>query len=83
MADRLDVIIFGATGFTGKQTVVKSVRLLEGLKWGVAGRSEKKIKDVLDDVGKKVEKDLASLPYFVADVADENSLQDLMKRTKV
>lgn len=39
----LDVIIFGATGFTGKYTIYEGIKLLEGLKWGVAGRSKDKL----------------------------------------
>ena len=38
--DRLDVVIFGATGFTGKYTVFEGVKVLKGLKWGIAGRSK-------------------------------------------
>lgn len=38
--DRLDVIIFGATGFTGKYTVFESIKVLNGLTWGIAGRSK-------------------------------------------
>lgn len=38
--DRLDVIIFGASGFTGKYTVFEGVKILRGLKWGIAGRSK-------------------------------------------
>jgi hypothetical protein len=38
--NKLDVIIFGASGLTGKYTVLKAVTLLKGLKWGVAGRSK-------------------------------------------
>lgn len=40
MSQKLDVIIFGATGFTGKYTVYQAVETLKGLKWGVAGRNE-------------------------------------------
>lgn len=41
MANRqLDVIIFGATGFTGKYTVYEAVKVLSTLKWGIAGRNK-------------------------------------------
>lgn len=40
MADRLDVIIFGASGFTGKYCVLEGVKILENLKWGIAGRNK-------------------------------------------
>lgn len=38
--ERLDVLIFGASGFTGKYTVFEGVKILEGLKWGIAGRNK-------------------------------------------
>lgn len=39
MPDKLDAIIFGATGFTGKIVVEKAVEVLQGLTWGIAGRN--------------------------------------------
>lgn len=36
----LDVIIFGATGFTGKYTIYEGIKVLDGLTWGVAGRNK-------------------------------------------
>lgn len=38
--DKLDVVIFGASGFTGQYTVYEAIKVLEGLKWGVAGRNK-------------------------------------------
>jgi short subunit dehydrogenase-like uncharacterized protein len=38
--ERLDVIIFGASGFTGKYIVYEGVKILADLKWGVAGRNK-------------------------------------------
>lgn len=39
MAERLDAIIFGATGFTGKIVVEDAVKILKDFKWGIAGRN--------------------------------------------
>lgn len=39
MTNKLDVIIFGATGFTGKIVVEEAVEVLQGLTWGIAGRN--------------------------------------------
>jgi hypothetical protein len=41
--DRLDVVIFGASGFTGKYTVYEAVKVLDGLKWGIAGRNKVRV----------------------------------------
>lgn len=56
--DRLDMIIFGATGFTGKYAVQKAVQFCkeETMNFGVAGRRKEAIEDVLkefaSDIGK-------------------------------
>lgn len=55
MAQRLGIIIFGATGYTGKIVVEKIVSLAQkkNLSWGIAGRSQEKLQKVLDDVSKE------------------------------
>lgn len=81
---RLDVIIFGATGFTGAATVSEAVKLLDGMRWGIAGRNETKLRDVLSAVSKRVDRDLSdSVSVVVADVADEESLLRMAEKTKV
>lgn len=49
MADKMDVIIFGATGYTGK-CVIQEFITLSGNKysWAIAGRNSKKLQDVLE-----------------------------------
>lgn len=81
--DRLDVIIFGASGFTGKYTVYQSVNILKGLKWGVAGRSKEKLEDVLKEMGNKAETDLSKIPIILADLKDEQSLKKMTEKAKV
>ncbi|XP_030369592.1 saccharopine dehydrogenase-like oxidoreductase [Scaptodrosophila lebanonensis] len=81
--DRLDVIIFGATGFTGKYTVYEAVKVLDNLRWGIAGRNHDKLKAVLEEMGTKSKKDLSHIPIFLADVNDEASLLEMAKRCRV
>ncbi len=83
MARDLDVIIFGATGFTGKYTVLHAVKLLSDLKWGIAGRSQQKLESVLKEMGKKADTDLSKIPIIIADVADELSLEKMARQAKV
>lgn len=56
----LDVIIFGATGFTGKPTIPQLTKLIKSenlsLTWGVAGRSEEKLKKALLEMQQKTGK---------------------------
>lgn len=79
----LDVIIFGATGFTGKYTIYEGIKLLEGLKWGVAGRSKEKLAKILTEIGKKADKDLSETPTVVADVKDPESLKKMAEQCRI
>ncbi|KAL5291447.1 SCCPDH family protein [Megaselia abdita] len=83
MSQKLDVIIFGATGFTGKYTVLQAIETLKGLKWGVAGRSESKLKQTLNEVSKKAGVDLSKTPLIIADVTDKESLFQMASKCKV
>jgi len=48
--ERLDVVIFGATGFTGQFVVDEVARVAdeEKIKFAVAGRSMQKLQEVLN-----------------------------------
>lgn len=83
-ADRpLDVIIFGATGFTGKYTIYEGIKLLEGLKWGVAGRNKEKLAQVLKEIGQKADKDLSETPMVIADVKDQDTLKKMAEQCRI
>lgn len=82
-SERLDVVIFGASGYTGKYTVYQGVKLLKGLKWGIAGRSKQKLEAVLQEMGKKAGQDLSEIPIIIADVSNQQSLVDMAKKAKV
>lgn len=83
MADRLDVVIFGATGFTGKYTVLEGIKLLANLTWGVAGRNKEKLEEMLKEIGMKTGTDLSKIPIIIADIKDEDSLKKMCERAKV
>lgn len=83
MTRELDVIIFGASGFTGKYTVLHAVKLLSDLKWGIAGRSQQKLESVLKEMGAKADTDLSKIPIIIADVSDEPSLERMANQAKV
>ncbi|KAI4465945.1 hypothetical protein MML48_3g00005033 [Holotrichia oblita] len=54
MSNKLDIILFGATGFTGKRTIPKLHQIITSerlsLTWGIAGRSEQKLKHTLKEI---------------------------------
>jgi len=49
ISSRLDVLIFGATGYTGQYVIEEMARKAKqfGFQWGVAGRTVEKLKQVL------------------------------------
>lgn len=48
-----ELILFGATGYTGKLTAEWiSQHLPTDLKWAIAGRNTKKLQDVVEDLRK-------------------------------
>lgn len=63
--------------------MLEGIKLLNGLTWGVAGRSEEKLKATLKEIGDKAEKDLSATPIIIADVYDEESLKKMAERAKV
>jgi short subunit dehydrogenase-like uncharacterized protein len=73
----LDIVLFGATGFTGTLTAEYLARNgPDGLRWALAGRSPDKLEQVRSQVGADVE-------LVVADSGDPVALADLAARTKV
>jgi short subunit dehydrogenase-like uncharacterized protein len=76
----LDIVLFGATGFTGGLTAAYLAHHgPDGLRWGLAGRNLAKLEQVrnaLGDAGAGVE-------LIVADSGDPVALADLAARTQV
>lgn len=69
----LDLVVFGATGFTGRRAVRHLARHAPaGLRWGVAGRD----RVALERLG-------AGVPVLVADVTDPVALAAVVARTRV
>lgn len=75
-----DIIIYGATGFTGRLVAEYLVNTYPNsdLKWAMAGRNEEKLASVRDEIG--APKDT---PLVVADADNLDSLKDMVSSTKV
>lgn len=79
-----DIIIFGATGFTGKYVVEYVAKISKDqLKWAVAGRSANKLAEVLAEVSVISGKDINHVTIIEADVGNDESLENMCKRTKL
>jgi short subunit dehydrogenase-like uncharacterized protein len=77
----LDLVVFGATGFTGR-LVAEYLNATYGvdrsLAWGIAGRNRDKLESVRELIGAP-----ATLPILVADSADAASLAELAAQARV
>ncbi len=79
----LDVVLFGATGFTGRLTAeYLAHHAPEGLRWGLAGRNPAKLEGLRDQLA-RVDGALGDLPLLSADISDEVSLKDVANRARV
>ncbi|XP_058812201.1 saccharopine dehydrogenase-like oxidoreductase [Topomyia yanbarensis] len=83
VARKLDVIIFGATGFTGKYTVFEGIKILAGMQWGVGGRNRTKLESTLTEMSRKANVDLSHIPIVLADVDDQQSLVRMARDCRV
>nr|XP_023024345.1 saccharopine dehydrogenase-like oxidoreductase [Leptinotarsa decemlineata] len=85
--DRLDILILGATGFTGLHCIPYVHKLSKAngrnLTWGVAGRSEEKLQEVLKSTGEKIGVDLSNTPMVITDIKSYDSLLLMAKKTKI
>lgn len=84
MADRqFDIIIFGATGFTGFRVVKYLIQYLSAqndeLKFAIAGRSESRLLQVRKKFGTQFQ----DIPIFIADVKNSYTLDDMCAQTRV
>src|SRR3954447_17053267 len=79
----LDIVLLGATGFTGALTADYLARHApSGLRWAVAGRTRAKRESVGGRLA-KVGPGLADLELVEADSGDRTSLDAMARRTKV
>lgn len=76
-----DIIVYGATGFTGRLVAEYLVQTYAGPdapRWAMAGRSLSKLQEVRDEIGAP-----ADIPLLTANSDDPASLKALCERTAV
>ena len=81
MTKNFDLVVHGATGFTGRLVVEYLLQRYpagSGLRWAMGGRSANKLAAVRDELGAP-----ADTPLVVTDSADPASLQALMAQTRL
>jgi short subunit dehydrogenase-like uncharacterized protein len=79
----LDLVLFGATGFTGRLTAEYLARHAPGgLRWGLAGRNPTRLESVRDHLA-AIDDSLGDLALLHADVTDDVSLKDVANRARL
>ena len=71
-----DIIVWGATGFTGRLVVEYLITNHPNTRLAIGGRNEEKCRQVLQDLD-------CELPILIADAFDEPSLRTMVQQTKV
>ncbi|MEM9558329.1 MAG: saccharopine dehydrogenase NADP-binding domain-containing protein [Acidobacteriota bacterium] len=85
---RFDLVLFGATGFTGRLTARYLARHAPaGLRWAIAGRRREGLDEVVAELDGDVEDEIGSdgtrPDVLVADSADRASLDAMARATRV
>ena len=82
---RYDLVIYGASGFTGQYVVeyLHKAAVEHGLSWAVAGRDEGRLKAALTRTGEVVGEDLSGIPTIICDSSDSDSLKAMASQAKV
>ncbi|KAM8809820.1 saccharopine dehydrogenase-like oxidoreductase [Eudromia elegans] len=82
-----DLVVFGASGFTGQFVAEEVARAAAGgaLRWAVAGRSRDKLQAVLERAAHRLGKAApgAEVGVLLCDVGDEGSLAAMAKQTRL
>ena len=79
-SSKFDIVVYGATGFTGQLVAEYLAANYKGdanLKWAMAGRSKDKLASVRDAIGAP-----SDMPLIVADASDPASLKAMVDQTK-
>jgi len=82
-ARNFDIILFGATGFTGRLAALYLAKTYgSSIRWAIAGRRKAALETIRSELV-KIDASLAKLPLVIADSADTQSLLNMVLQTKV
>ncbi len=87
MAKDFDIIILGATGYTGKlvcEELARHCAEKSNLTWAVAGRSDTKLEKTLAQLAEQTGLEFVNrIPYIVATLESQESLITVAKKAKI
>jgi len=76
----LDLVLLGATGFTGRQAVRAVLQQRPDARWAIAGRNAAKLEAL---AAQRMPETARAPQILVADTTDPASLRDMARRTRV
>jgi hypothetical protein len=80
---KYDVVMFGATGFTGRlASLYLAKQYGTSVRWAIAGRRRDALEKIRSEIS-AINKDLADLPIIIADSGNPQSLDAMTADTKV
>lgn len=82
----LDVVVWGASGFTGRLTAEYLLACYGtggSLRWALGGRNRAKLESVRSELARSAGGNASALPILVGDGEDEGFLASLARRTRV
>ena len=78
MERKYQIILYGATGFTGRLCAEYFQSNYPDLSWAISGRNKEKLEDLKKELNLNLDCDV-----FVADSDDYEAIQNFVKQTKV
>ena len=75
--NKYDLVMFGATGFTGKLVCEYiNSKYSDSLNWAIAGRNKDKLENVSNELG-------LSVPAIELDSNNESHVENVLKQTRL
>ncbi len=83
MSKPFDIVLWGATGFTGRLVAEYLARHADDrVHWAIGGRNQNKLETVRQSLT-AVKPDLANLPILIGNSLDDASMQTIVSQTRV
>ncbi|GFY42239.1 saccharopine dehydrogenase-like oxidoreductase [Trichonephila inaurata madagascariensis] len=80
---KYDLVVFGASGVTGKYVIEELAVFHNEIRWCVAGRNPEKLRNALREASDYIGKDLSNIAIIEADVSNEESLTTMCRSATV
>jgi short subunit dehydrogenase-like uncharacterized protein len=82
---RFDIVVYGASGFTGAYVIEQfySSEAAQKYKIAIAGRNKNKLETTLKEVSELIGKNISNTPIIIADSSNPSQLDEMAKQTRL